>query len=181
MKLLKTIVIVIVVFIATPFVFALFVKKDYAVEREIIINKPKQEVFDYLKYIKNQDHFSKWNLMDPNMKKSYKGTDGQVGFCYAWESQNKKLGSGEQQIVKIDEGKRLDFKLLFTKPMKAEDDTYFITESIDSTTTKVKWGFTGSFSYPFNLMQLMFDMDKQVGPDFETGLKNLKGILEKNN
>ncbi len=61
-------------------VAALFIKKDYAVEREITISKPKQEVFDYIKYLKNQDHYSVWNCLDPAIRKIYTGTDGTVGF-----------------------------------------------------------------------------------------------------
>ena len=64
MKALKIILIIILVIIAIPLVIALFVKKDYAVEREIIINRPASEVFDYVKYLKNQNNFSKWATMD---------------------------------------------------------------------------------------------------------------------
>jgi hypothetical protein len=40
MKLLKRILIVLLVIIAIPLIVALFLKQDYAVEREIVINKP---------------------------------------------------------------------------------------------------------------------------------------------
>ena len=183
MKIIKRILVIIAVFIGilllAAFV-ALFVKKEYAVEREIVINKPKDEVFQYLKLVKNQDNFSKWNRMDPKMKKSYKGTDGQVGFSYSWDSKDKHLGKGQQIISKIVEGERIDTRLIFTEPMQAEDDCYFTLESVDANTTKVKWGFTGAYPYPFNLMRLVFDMDKEVGGDFATGLSNLKKVLENN-
>lgn len=39
MNILKKILIVVVVIIAIPFILALFVKNDYAVEQEIVINK----------------------------------------------------------------------------------------------------------------------------------------------
>ena len=84
MKNLKKIFAVIAIIIAIPLVVALFVKKDYVVEREIIINKPKAEVFEYIKFLKNQDNYSKWNMMDPDMKKTYQGTYGTVGFISAW-------------------------------------------------------------------------------------------------
>ena len=50
-----TILIVLLIIIAIPLVGALFVKKSYSVEREIIIDKPKAEVFNYIKFLKNQD------------------------------------------------------------------------------------------------------------------------------
>ncbi len=75
---LKKIIIALVVLISIPLLVALFVKKEYVVERDIIIERPVTEVFSYLKYLKNQDNFSKWASMDPNMKKSTRGVDGSV-------------------------------------------------------------------------------------------------------
>jgi len=179
MKVLKKILIVVGILIAIPLFVALFVKKDYAVEKEIVINKPKTEIFEYIKLLKNQDNYSKWNMIDPNMKKTYKGTDGTVGFVSAWESKNENVGVGEQEILKITEGERIDMKIRFKIPFEAQDDAYMITEDAGNNQTKVKWGFKGAFSYPMNLMGLFMDMDKKVGGDLETGLQNLKTLLEK--
>jgi len=90
MKIIKRILIGIGCLIALLLIVALFIKNDYSVEREITINKPRQEVFDYVKLLKNQDHYSKWVMTDPGMKKDFTGTDGTVGFVYAWDSQKKK-------------------------------------------------------------------------------------------
>ncbi len=179
MKTLKKIIIGLLVLIAIPLIIALFVKKDYAVEREITVNQPKQMVFEYIKFVKNQDNYSKWNMTDPNMKKTYTGTDGTVGFIAAWESKNKEVGVGEQEIANIVEGERIDSKLRFKFPFEAHDDAYMTTEAVSDSVTKVKWGFKGAFPYPMNIMGLIFDMDKTVGKDLETGLSNLKALLEK--
>ena len=179
MKILVAILLVIASIIGLLLIIALFVKKDYKVEREIVINKPKQEVFDYIKMLSNQNNFSKWSSMDPNMRKDYKGTDGTVGFISSWDSDNKNVGKGEQEIIKIDEGNRIDFDLRFIKPFKSRSDAYMTTESTSDNFTKVKWGFSGKWAYPMNLMGLFMNMDKAVGSDFQTGLENLKGILEK--
>ena len=68
-----------------------FIKKDYQIEREIVINQPKTEVFNYIKSLRNQDNFSKWATMDPNMKKVYTGTDGTPGFISFWDSEIKNV------------------------------------------------------------------------------------------
>ncbi|HPB53119.1 MAG TPA: SRPBCC family protein, partial [Saprospiraceae bacterium] len=170
---------VIAIIIAIPLVVALFVKKDYVVEREIIINKPKAEVFEYIKFLKNQDNYSKWNMMDPDMKKTYQGTDGTVGFISAWESKKENVGAGEQEIVNMIDGERIDTKLRFKVPFESQNDAYMITEDMSNNQTKVKWGFKGAFPYPFNLMGLFMDMEKAVGGDLEVGLQNLKNLLEK--
>lgn len=179
MKTLKKVLLGVVVIIAIPLIVALFVKKEYAVEREIVINKPKQEVFNYIKFLKNQDQYSKWAMMDLNMKKTYRGTDGTVGFVSAWESNNKDVGKGEQEIKKITEGERIDFELRFFEPFEATDSAYMITESVSENETKVKWGFDGRMAYPMNLMLLFMDFEKMLGNDLDTGLKNLKELSEK--
>ena len=179
MRILKNFLIALAVLIAIPLIVALFVKKDYAVEREITINKPKQEVFNYIKLLKNQDNYSKWATMDPNMKKSYRGTDGTVGFVSAWESKIDSVGVGEQEIKKIVEGERVDFELRFIKPFEATEPAFMTTEAISENQTKVKWGFSGHMNYPMNLMMLFMDFEKMIGDDLQTGLNNLKTVLEK--
>ncbi len=179
MRILKKILVVAGAIVALLLIVALFVKKDYLVEREIVINKPKAEVFEYIRFIKNQDHFSQWNQLDPNMKKTYKGTDGTVGFVSAWESTHENVGVGEQELVKIADGERIDMKLRFKTPFEAENDAYMTTEDLGNNQTKTKWGFKGAFPYPMNLMGLVIDMEDAVGGDLEVGLKNLKTVLEK--
>ena len=160
-------------------IIAAFMKKEYSVEREITINKPRRVVFDYLKYLKNQDNFSKWALMDPNMKKEFKGIDGTVGFFSSWDSANKNVGKGEQEIKSITEGQRIDFELRFIKPFAGLAHAYFTTELMTQNETIVIWGFDSKMKYPMNLMLLFMDMDKMIGNDFSTGLAKLKSILEK--
>lgn len=179
MKIFKKILIALVIIIAIPLLVALFVKKDYAVEREVAINQPKEVVFGYIKYLKNQDNFSKWATMDPDMKKTYRGTDGTVGFVSAWESQKDDVGTGEQEITKITEGERIDYELRFIKPFESTEKAYMITEALGDNQTNVKWGFSGRMDYPMNLMLLFMNFEEMIGNDFETGLNSLKGELEK--
>jgi len=160
-------------------VVALFTKKEYGVIREVTINKPKSEVFDYVKLLKNQENFSVWANKDPNMKKEYRGTDGTTGFVSAWESKMKDVGKGEQEITKIIDGQRIDYELRFIEPFASKSLAYITFEEPSSTQTKVKWGFTGKMKYPTNLLLLTMDMEGMIGKDFQDGLNNLKTILEK--
>lgn len=167
-----------VILIGVPLITALFVQKKYKVVQEITINKPKQEVFDYIKYLKNQDNFSKWANMDPEMKKTFTGTDATVGFISAWESNNPDVGKGEQEITAIDEGKRVDFEIRFLEPWESTDFAFMSTESISPDKTRVLWGFNGEMKYPMNLMFLFMDLEGMLNDDLHTGLTNLKDILE---
>ncbi|HMU47666.1 MAG TPA: SRPBCC family protein [Chitinophagaceae bacterium] len=155
----------------------LVISKDMSVKREIVINKPSSEVFNYVKYLKNQDNYSKWAALDPDMKKDFRGTDGQPGFVSAWEG-NKKVGKGEQEIKAVSDG-RIDTELRFEKPFKSIAQVRMTTEPADAGSTKVTWGFESKMNYPMNIMKLFMNMDKAIGNDFSTGLSNLKTLLEK--
>src|SRR6476661_7425857 len=135
MKILKKILLVVAILIAIPLIVALFVKKDYAVQREVTINQPKEQVFNYVKYIKNQEHYNKWTMQDPQAKKEYRGTDGTVGFVSSWDS--KEVGKGEQVIKNINEGERIDLGLHFIKPFEGEANAWLITEQVSDKGTKL--------------------------------------------
>jgi hypothetical protein len=170
--------IIIIAIIALPLIAALFVKKDYTVERSIVIDQPKEAVFSYIKYLKNQDNYSKWILMDPNVKKGYSGIDGTPGFIATWESNDKKVGQGEQELKKIADGEKIESEIRFIKPFSGKADAYMSTDSLNAGQTQVKWGFDSAMKYPMNLMLLFMDMEKMVGHDLAIGLANLKVVLE---
>ena len=177
MKTLTTIVIVAAIIIAIPLIIALFIKKEYTVKREIIINKPKPAVFNYIKFLKKQDNYSKWVMTDPAMKKDFKGTDGTVGFVYAWDSNNKQAGKGEQEIKHIIEGEEVNVEVRFIRPFAGTANTLMTTAALPGNQTKITWGMEGSNPYPFNFINLF--MNNVLGKDLEASLNNLKSILEK--
>lgn len=179
MKALKIILAVLAILVALPFVVALFINGSYAIEKQITINKPKQEVYEYIKYLKNQNEYSVWAKLDPAMKQTHLGTDGTVGFIEAWESTDKNVGKGEQEITKLVEGERIETTIRFKEPIASTDKAYIALEARDSTSTTVKWGFTGKMKYPLNLLLLVMNMEEMVGNDLQNGLANLKAIMEK--
>ena len=178
MKALIWILIVVVSIIGLILLTALFVKKDFAVEKQIEINKPKQEVYNYVVLLKNQNTSRKGATTAPAMETTFSGVDGTVGFVSAWKSENKNVGSGEQEITKIDPGKRIDYELRFKEPMEDTNMAHMTLDSIGENKTLVKWGFEGVMKYPTNITLLFLDFDKLIGGDFEFGLNKLKGILE---
>ena len=74
MTIVLTILMIIGIIISVILIIALILPKKYKVLREVTIQQPQQKVFDYIKYIRNQDGFSVWANTDPNMKKPIKVT-----------------------------------------------------------------------------------------------------------
>ena len=176
MNTIITILLVVAGIIALLLLIALFMKREHYVKREIVINAPRQKVFDYVKLLKNQDEFNKHAMAGPDRKREFKGTDGTVGYIYAW-SGNKNAGVGEKEIKNIIEGKKIEMEIRFVKPMQATAKIIMETESLSDDQTKVCWSNAGTLKYPLNILIPM--MEKHVAKDMDTSLSTLKNILEK--
>jgi hypothetical protein len=155
----------------------LFINNDYSVERIIIIDQPVGRVFDYLRYLQHQNNYNKWWMADPNTIKSFQGKDGSVGCIISWDSKNKQLGKGEQEIISIDVNQRIDFEIRFIKPFENVAHVYMVTESITDDITRFKWVFSGTNKFPLMLMNPF--INKILGKDLEASAIKLKEILEK--
>jgi len=177
MNILIIILIVIAAIVVLFLLIAAFTKKSFALSKQVLINSPKEKVFNYIKLIRNQEYYSVWVMRDPNIKIVYTGTDGTPGFTSAWTSNDKNVGVGAQEIITIQEGKSIQVEIRFEKPFKA---TNYALNELSTTTdgkTLLTQTFTGTSKFPMNIMNIF--MDKLVGKDMQTNLYNLKAILEK--
>lgn len=176
MNIVLSVLLVIAGMIILLLLAAVFMRKNYTIQREMIIDTPLQTVFDYLKHLKNQDNFNKWVMVDPDMKKDFTGTDGTVGFIYGWNG-NKKAGEGEQEITGLAEGKFIHTEVRFKRPFPGIAYANYVTEALSDNRTKITWSNTSAIKYPMNLMIPM--IEKMLAKDMDTSLLALKNILEK--
>jgi uncharacterized protein YndB with AHSA1/START domain len=172
-----TALIIIAAIILLLLILHLVMGKEMKIERSVFITKPVNEVFNYVKFTKNQDNFSVWNMADPNMKKDYEGTDGQVGFMYKWDSKNKNVGAGEQEIKSIDEAKRIEYEVRFLRPMKNVGKSEFLLDTVNPGQSKITWVFSCLTKFPMTVLKPVFQ--NMLAKDLEKALNNLKVILEK--
>ncbi|MEY3197968.1 MAG: hypothetical protein RL023_824 [Candidatus Parcubacteria bacterium] len=151
--------------------------KRMEIEVSTTIKAPKATVWEYVKILANQTKYSVWVMKDPNVKLTYNGIDGTVGARQARESNDKNVGKGEQEIMKLEEGKQLDMELRFEKPMKATNYAKTMLADMGDATTKVTNMFRGDTPWPFNIMSPI------IGPglkkDMQQNMDNLKKELEK--
>lgn len=167
---------------AAAFVYVLNVvaPKNFSIEREVLIQKPRVVVYDYLRNLKNSTGWNPWMKRDPQVKVEIHGTDGTVGSVYSW-SGNKEVGVGEQEIKNLVPNERIDFELRFKEPFPSTAQGYFITENGDEagSSTKVRWGLSGSAPFPVNILHMLMNMKKMLADDFDRGLNTLKGLIER--
>lgn len=176
-KALKITGVVIALLVAIILVAAFTADTEFSVERSVVIDQPKEVVFDHIRYLENQNKYSVWVARDPGIQMEYRGTDGTVGAVSAWKG-NEELGSGEQEITGLTEGEHIDYELRFFEPFESTSYAFKSTESVSENQTRVTWGMYGKFPRPMNLMLLFFDLEEAIGGDYEAGLENLKQILE---
>lgn len=173
------IAIIILIVIAIPFIIALFGNTEFSIIRTIIINRTPKDVFDYVKFLKNGDHYNKWIMTDPAMRKSFRGVDGTLGFVYAWDSDNSQVGKGEQEIIQLTPDERVAHEVRFEKPFVSTSQMFMTTKPADGGMTEFTWGFVGQLNYMMRVLHLVLNLRKALTKDIDTSLGNLKAILEK--
>jgi uncharacterized protein YndB with AHSA1/START domain len=178
MKIVKTILFVILGIAAILLIAAAVMPKKMNVETEIVINKPVNEVFNFVKILENQKYYSVWVMRDPNMKVNYVGTDGTLGAYSSWESEMDEVGVGQQEIIGIEENKSIDYELRFKVPFEATDTAYTRFEIIDSTHTRVINGFNSKMPYPMNLMLPI--VKSMLKKDMDGNMSRLDSVLMSN-
>jgi hypothetical protein len=176
MKVLRIVLLVIAIIIVIPLLIAIFVKSDYRIERSVVINKPVEDVFEYVSHVKNQKYYNVWVQADPNLKQEFEGVDGTIGFINKWNG-NDKAGQGEQEIVNLIHNEQVDLRIKFIRPFESTMNGSTFTKSMPSGNTKVTSAVYGVSKYPMNFMNLF--MDGMLGKDMDTNLNNLKTVLEK--
>ncbi len=164
--------------IALVLILAALQSNWFAISRDITINRPVEEVFDYLRHIRNMEQYNKWVMTDPQQKTTLSGTDGQAGFIYAWDSQNKNAGKGEQEIKQVIPNQKIHLEIRFEKPFKGVSEAILTTEPVAAGQTKVTYTFQGAKNFGMKIAHLLFGLEKILGKDLDTTVKNLKARLE---
>ncbi|HET9240682.1 MAG TPA: SRPBCC family protein [Oligoflexus sp.] len=160
-------------------ILAAFQPTEWTVERSVLIDAPREKIWSI---VSDLNRYSEWNPyahLDPEARITVEGPAATVGSSYAWDG--NQSGAGRMTTVAIQEGKRLDFRLDFQRPMAVTNDASFILGPEESP-TKMTWamhghhrGFTGLLS---RAIHLFVSIDALVGQQFDSGLATLKGLAE---
>ncbi|MEZ4941300.1 MAG: SRPBCC family protein [Saprospiraceae bacterium] len=175
MKILKILLYLLLGLVGLVVLLGLFARKDYHIERSIEIDAPKALIYEHVRFFKNFESWSPWAKLDPAMKTTITGTDGEPGATYSWKG-NDDVGAG-QQIITAMTADRIDMEVRFTEPFESTSPTYLIFEANEAK-TKVTWAFDMHVAFPWNGLAMFTDMDAAIGKDYEQGLENMKAVCE---
>jgi carbon monoxide dehydrogenase subunit G len=146
------------------------------IERSVSIQADAERIKPLINDIKRFNTWNPYNHKDPTMKGSYRGPTIGPGAAYDFDG-NKNVGKGSIQIVEPTGPDRVSMTLDMTAPMACHNLIDFKLAPRGAT-TDVTWSMTGPCPFLGKLMGVIFNMDKMVGRDFETGLASLKTLAE---
>ena len=175
MKILKKVLWSIAILIGVLVIAMFAIGKKYHFETSIVINAPIEKVYEQASSSKKFNEWNPWMSLDPNLKLTYSGNQGQVGDEYCWDG-NDDVGQGCHVITALVPNQKIATKMMFKKPFES-DATSDVVLTKEGNTTKVVWNMDCELDYPMNLMKLM--MDYQMEDSYGKGLKKLKELSEK--
>jgi len=149
---------------------------DFRIQRSAQMNAPADTIFSIINDLHQWGRWSPYDKRDPGMKKNYDGPATGPGASYAW-SGNNKVGEGRLTIVESKPGQLVSMKLEFTRPFKCTNQVNFTLTPAENGTL-VSWIMDGRNNFMAKAFSMIINMDKMVGGDFETGLANLKAVVE---
>jgi hypothetical protein len=176
-----TLVFYIFIAIITFFAFLhAWARKEFDISRTVVINRPKEEVFNFVRQLKKERQWMPWFLNDFEGILKYKGEDGKLDSLLYWKG-HRKFYEGTQKIVKLNQGKIIETRFLIVRPFRIVLLEYKGLKELDDQKTKLVWGVRGNLAFPLSVISLMHPVDKAYGKQLEEGLKNLKTVLEAKN
>ncbi|MGE4220175.1 MAG: SRPBCC family protein [Alphaproteobacteria bacterium] len=149
---------------------------SFRIERRAFIAAPPEAIFPHINGFRTWAAWSPWEGKDPAMRREYGTRTAGVDASYAWAG-NRLVGEGRMEIVESVPPTRIVIRLTFLKPFKARNTAEF-TLTPQPGGTEVTWAMHGPSPYLSKLMGVVCNMDRMVGKEFETGLGNLKRVVE---
>jgi hypothetical protein len=147
---------------------------SFSQTRDTVIDAPPATVHALLDDFHAWKDWSPWEEMDPDLKRTFSGSEKGVGAHYAWTG-NKKVGTGSMEITSSTP-ERIDIDLEFIEPFKAKNKAIFeLAPAGDG--TKLEWSMAGDRNLLMTVMGKLY-FDKSIAKDFDKGLAKLKALAE---
>jgi uncharacterized protein YndB with AHSA1/START domain len=176
LKLIGYVVLALVLAVAALAVFAAITKPDtFQVERRLVIKAPADKLWPLVSDLKGFHQWNPFGAKDPSAKITFSASTSGPGARYAWES--PVIGVGSMEVAEVQDQRLARYKLDFLKPFEAHNQAAFAL-SPAAGGTEVRWTMKGPAPLVSKIMDVVFNMDRMVGTDFEAGLAKLKTLAE---
>lgn len=178
MKIFRLLFFFVLALILTTGLLSLLMATSQKLKRSVTINAPATVIFEQVKQLNNFHRFSVWGAQDSSIQYTLSGTDGTAGVSIAWKGNPEISGEGKIELTSVTAPHTVAHTIQFSKPKKGKASSVFSIIETDKNNTTVTWYFELFTPRPQNIFNLFFDLDKEMGKDFETGLTALKLYIE---
>jgi hypothetical protein len=180
MKFIRLLIFFILAVVITVAALSFFLPTSQKVERTVVINASPAAIYNQLIKLENFNRFSVWSQQDSSAVYTLTGTDGTVGAATSWKGSPEISGEGKIEIIALKTNERVVHKLDFTQPKKGTAESTFILKPTSNNSTTVTWTFNMATPRPWNIFNLLYSLDEEMGKDFDDGLSALKVLIEAN-
>ena len=176
MKWIKRIAAIVAVVVVILALVGFALPGHYQVSRSTVVKASTGAVFEPISDLTTWPEWTAWNTAKyPDMKVTFEGRPAQMGSSYSWVGSTS--GKGKLVLTGVDPEQGIDYELDF------DDGAFLCNGSIsfvpEGEAVRVTWTMGGDLGWnPINRYFGLL-MDGMMGPDFETGLKQLKARAEK--
>ena len=162
--------------IAALLIYAATRPDTMRIERSLHIHASPEQIRPLINTLQRFNTWNPYNQKDPSIKLSYRGPASGPGAVFDFDG-NKNVGMGSIGIIEPSAPNCVTMTLDMSRPMECHNVIDF-TLTKEGEGTRVTWAMRGPCPYLGKLMGVIFNMDKMVGRDFETGLAGLKALAE---
>lgn len=149
---------------------------EFRVTRTMVLNATAEEIYPYISDLRKGNEWSPWTRLDPNMTLTYEGAPAGVGAVQKWDG-NNKVGKGILTITDLIPNEMVRLRLEFLRPVRGVNTVeYMLIPHTDG--TMMSWTMYGPNTIIGKIMGLFMNCDKIYGDMFESGLENLRTIVE---
>jgi hypothetical protein len=178
MRSLKILLNVLLILLGIFLMGGLLLPPKWIVSRSVTIHATPKEIYPFVSNFKEWEKWAPWNShKDATLQYTYQGPRESAGAKQSWKSE--KMGSGWMQFTSMNPqtGVAYDIYIDMGRSQSAfQGDLRFAREGDD---TRVTWTDQGDSGKNLIKRWMSLVFKSMLGKDFETGLANLKMLVEK--
>lgn len=177
MKILKYLLFLFLIFIIGASVYVATKDGDFQIEESLIINAPKEVLFNEVNDYINWKTWEPWSKDAEDMIINFGNKTSGDGAYYTWKSE--KMGDGKIETVSARPYTSIDQAITFKTPFGESKNAVYWNFEEDNGTTKVTWGMQGDQNF-MEKLAFMFreqSLSELMKPKFKEALENMRKVV----
>lgn len=171
------IVLAVVAVVVALLIYAATRPNSFRVQRSTTINATPEKVFPFINDLRSWDAWSSDTGGNKTVQKIYSGPARGRGAAAEWNGSGRD-GAAKMTIVESVAPSKVSVQVDWVKPFKAHNLNEF-TFQARGEETEVEWSIQASNLYAMKVIGIFVDIPSEFGKHMESGLKNLKRVVEK--